>query len=70
LPLPPRVEGSATGANTRRSLHHLFRLIGADPNTAWLSQSDVEVDDKGFTRAGAVGEGAQVVATLHHASEG
>jgi thioredoxin reductase (NADPH) len=87
-----------TGAVTRQPLHHLFLLIGADPNTAWLSQSDVEVDDKGFVRAdpfaangrlpfetnragvfaigdirsgsikrvaGAVGEGAQVVATLH-----
>jgi thioredoxin reductase (NADPH) len=87
-----------TGAITRRPLHHLFLLIGADPNTAWLRQSNVEVDDKGFVRAdpfaandrlpfqtnragvfaigdirsgsikrvaGAVGEGAQVVATLH-----
>ena len=87
-----------TGALTRRPLHHLFLLIGADPNTAWLSQCDVEVDDKGFVRAdpfaangrlpfqtnrpgvfaigdircgsikrvaAAVGEGAQVVATLH-----
>ena len=87
-----------TGAITRRPLRHLFLFIGADPNTAWLSQSDVEVDDKGFVRAdpfaangrlpfetnrpgvfaigdirsgsikrvaGAVGEGAQVVATLH-----
>jgi thioredoxin reductase (NADPH) len=86
------------GEITRRPLHHLFLFIGADPNTAWLSQSDVEVDDKGFVRAdpfaangrlpfqtnrsgvfaigdirsgsikrvaGAVGEGAQVVATLH-----
>ena len=87
-----------TGAVTRQPLHHLFLLIGADPNTAWLSQCDVEVDDRGFVRAdpfagtgrlpfqtnragvfaigdirsgsikrvaGAVGEGAQVVATLH-----
>jgi thioredoxin reductase (NADPH) len=87
-----------TGAITRRSLNHLFLLIGADPNTAWLSECDVEVDDKGFVRAdpftanerlpfqtnrpgvfaigdirsgsikrvaAAVGEGAQVVATLH-----
>jgi thioredoxin reductase (NADPH) len=76
----------------------LFLLIGADPNTAWLSQCDVELDDKRFVRADpfaandrlpfqtnragvfaigdirsgsikrvavAVGEGAQVVATLH-----
>ena len=87
-----------TGAITRRPLHHLFLLIGSDPNTAWLSQSNIEVDDKGFVRAdaltaggrlpfqtnragvfaigdircgsikrvaAAVGEGAQVVATLH-----
>ena len=87
-----------TGVITRRQLHHLFLLIGADPNAAWLSQCDVEVDDKGFVRAdpfaangrlpfqtnragvfaigdiragsvkrvaAAVGEGAQVVATLH-----
>jgi thioredoxin reductase (NADPH) len=87
-----------SGVITRRPLHHLFLLIGADPNTAWLSQCDVEVDEKGFVRAdpfagngrlpfqtnragvfaigdirsgsikrvaGAVGEGAQVVATLH-----
>ena len=87
-----------SGAITRRSLHHLFLLIGADPNTSWLSQCDVEVDAKGFVRAdpfaandrlpfqtnragvfaigdirsgstkrvaAAVGEGAQVVATLH-----
>ena len=40
-----------SGAVTRRPLHHLFLLIGADPNTAWLSQCDVEVDDKGFVRA-------------------
>jgi thioredoxin reductase (NADPH) len=87
-----------TGTMTRQSLHHLFLLIGADPNTAWLRQCDVEVDPKGFVRAdpfaangrlpfqtsragvfaigdiragsikrvaAAVGEGAQVVATLH-----
>jgi thioredoxin reductase (NADPH) len=87
-----------TGAITRRPVHHVFLLIGADPNAGWLSRCDVEVDAKGFVcadpfaangrlpfqtnragvfaigdiRAGsikrvaaAVGEGAQVVATLH-----
>jgi thioredoxin reductase (NADPH) len=87
-----------TGEETRRAIRHLFLFIGADPNTAWLSQSDVALDDKGFVRTGAdlgngrrpletsrdgifaigdvragsvkrvaaaVGEGAQVVATLH-----
>jgi thioredoxin reductase (NADPH) len=87
-----------TAEETRRPMRHLFLFIGADPNTAWLSQSDVALDDKGFVRTGAdlgngrrpletsrdgvfaigdvragsvkrvaaaVGEGAQVVATLH-----
>jgi thioredoxin reductase (NADPH) len=87
-----------SGTTTQREIHHLFLLIGADPNTSWLSRCDVEVDAKGFVRAdqfaangrlpfqtnlagvfaigdiragsikrvaAAVGEGAQVVATLH-----
>jgi len=87
-----------SGEETRRPIRHLFLFIGAEPNTAWLSQSDVALDDKGFVRTGAdlengrrpletsrdgifaigdvragsvkrvaaaVGEGAQVVATLH-----
>jgi thioredoxin reductase (NADPH) len=87
-----------SGQETRRQIRHLFLLIGAEPNTAWLSQSDVALDAKGFVRTGAdldgghrpletsrdgvfaigdvragsvkrvaaaVGEGAQVVATLH-----
>src|SRR5437667_2019737 len=87
-----------SGEQTRRPIRHLFLFIGADPNTAWLSQSDVALDDKGFVRTGgdlgnghrpletsrkgvfavgdvragsvkrvaaAVGEGAQVVPTLH-----
>ena len=87
-----------SGEETRRPIRHLFLFIGADPNTAWLSHSDVALDDKGFVRTGAdlgnghrpletsragvfaigdvragsikrvaaaVGEGAQVVATLH-----
>ena len=32
---------------------HLFLLIGADPNTEWLSRSGVMLDDKGFVCAGA-----------------
>jgi len=88
----------ATAEETRRLIRHLFLFIGAEPNTAWLADSGVSLDDKGFVctgadlgngqaaletnlpgvfaigdvRAGsikrvaaAVGEGAQVVATLH-----
>jgi thioredoxin reductase (NADPH) len=87
-----------SGEETRRPIRHLFLFIGANPNTAWLSQSDVELDARGFVRTGAelgdgrrplqtsrdgvfaigdvragstkrvaaaVGEGAQVVATIH-----
>jgi thioredoxin reductase (NADPH) len=36
---------------TRQAVRHLFLLIGAEPNTAWLGQCDVDVDGKGFVRA-------------------
>jgi thioredoxin reductase (NADPH) len=82
----------------RRPIRHLFLLIGAQPNTEWLSGAGVALDPKGFILTGAdtgdqrrpletsrqgvfaigdvrsgsvkrvaaaVGEGAQVVATLH-----
>jgi len=88
----------SSGQETRRPIRHLFLFIGAEPNTAWLSGTDIALDDKGFVRtgaelgcggrplgtsrdgifaigdvragsvkrvAGAVGEGAQVVAALH-----
>ena len=87
-----------TGEETRRPIRHLFLFIGAEPNTAWLAESGIRLDDKGFVRTGAelgnghamletnlpgvfaigdvragsikrvaaaVGEGAQVVASLH-----
>jgi thioredoxin reductase (NADPH) len=41
-----------TGEETRRPLRHLFLFIGADPNTTWLSRSDVALDAKGFVRTG------------------
>jgi thioredoxin reductase (NADPH) len=89
---------AGTGEEVRHPIQHLFLFIGAEPNTNWLSGSDVALDQKGFvltgadtsenrhpletSRAGvfaigdvrsgsvkrvasAVGEGAQVVATLH-----
>jgi thioredoxin reductase (NADPH) len=87
-----------SGREVRRPIRHLFLFIGAEPNTEWLSQYGVALDEKGFVRtdanlgrggrpletsrpgvfaigdvrsgsvkrvAAAVGEGAQVVATLH-----
>jgi thioredoxin reductase (NADPH) len=86
----------ASEEEVRRPIQHLFLFIGAQPNTDWLSGSDVTLDAKGFVLTGrdadrqpletsrlgvfaigdvrsgsvkrvasAVGEGAQVVATLH-----
>src|SRR5207249_11645726 len=53
-----------SGEETRRPIRHLFLFIGADPNTAWLSQSDVALDDKGFVRTGGdLGNGHRPLAT-------
>jgi thioredoxin reductase (NADPH) len=93
-----RWKNRTSGEETVRAVRHLFLLIGAEPNTAWLAQLGVDVDPKGFicaepftgngrlpfetnhkgifavgdVRSGsvkrvaaAVGEGSQVVATLH-----
>jgi thioredoxin reductase (NADPH) len=37
----------------RRPVRHLFLFIGADPNTDWLSGSDIALDGKGFVLTGA-----------------
>ena len=42
-----------SGEETRRPLRHLFSFIGAEPNTAWLSDSDVELDATRFVPTGA-----------------
>lgn len=53
-----------SGEETRRPIGHLFLFVGADPNTAWLSESDVALDDKGFVRTGAdLGNGHRALET-------
>jgi thioredoxin reductase (NADPH) len=83
-------------SEVQRPIRHLFLFIGADPNSAWLTDAGVALDSKGFvltggeqgrqaletSRAGifaigdirsgsvkrvatGVGDGAQVVASLH-----
>lgn len=87
-----------SGSETRKSIRHLFLFMGANPNTSWLAESNVALDQRGFVRTGpeledrrkpletsragifaigdvragstkrvaaAVGEGAQVIATIH-----
>lgn len=43
---------SRNSEETRRAMRHLFLFIGASPNTDWLSQCNVKLDDKGFVRTG------------------
>lgn len=43
----------SSGEEKRRPVRQLFLFVGASPNTAWLSRSDVALDDKGFVRTGA-----------------
>jgi thioredoxin reductase (NADPH) len=40
------------GPEVTRQIRHLFLFIGADPNTDWLAECDVELDAKGFVRTG------------------
>jgi thioredoxin reductase (NADPH) len=42
----------ARNEETTRPISHLFLFIGADPNTDWLAQCDVALDEKGFVRTG------------------
>ena len=42
----------ASNQETARTISHLFLFIGADPNTDWLAQCDVALDEKGFVRTG------------------
>ncbi len=43
----------ASGQESRRPIRHLFLMIGAEPNTAWLSRDGIEHDAKGFVCADA-----------------
>jgi thioredoxin reductase (NADPH) len=40
------------GEEERCELNHLFLFIGADPNTDWLQNSGIKLDDKGFVLTG------------------
>jgi thioredoxin reductase (NADPH) len=42
-----------SGEQTRRPVRHVFLFIGATPNTHWLENCHVELDNHGFVRTGA-----------------
>ena len=46
-----------SGEETLHAIAHLFLMIGAAPNTAWLGRSGVALDDKGFVQAPALEAG-------------
>ena len=41
-----------TGEVIEQDAHHLFVMIGADPNTEWL-QGNIDLDGAGFVKTGA-----------------
>lgn len=41
-----------TGTEVRRPVRNLFLFIGAEPNTSWLADTGVTVDEKGFVMTG------------------
>jgi thioredoxin reductase (NADPH) len=41
-----------SGEEIKRAIRHFFSFIGAEPNSGWLSQSGVALDDKSVVRAG------------------
>lgn len=45
-------ECGAAGAEIDYDVRRVFLFIGADPNTDWLGDCGVDVDDKGFIRTG------------------
>ena len=53
-----------SGEECSRPISHLFSFIGADPNTHWLGNSGVKLDEKGFI---LTGEGSShALATSRH----
>jgi len=50
-----RLKCRDTGVETGCEIGHIFSFIGAEPNTHWLTDSGIQLDDKGFVITGAPG---------------
>jgi thioredoxin reductase (NADPH) len=57
-----RVRHRDSGEECAYPSRRVFLFVGADPNTAWLGDCGVEVDDKGFVLTGAALGGAKAFA--------
>ncbi len=49
----------ATGISETRNIRNLFLFVGADPETGWLADCDVELDRAGFVLTGSAVSGAR-----------
>jgi thioredoxin reductase (NADPH) len=59
-----RITWRSGADETTRDICHLFLFIGADPNTDWLAECNLDLDDKGFIRTGsACGSGKHPLET-------
>ncbi|MDB5908831.1 MAG: thioredoxin reductase [Massilia sp.] len=47
-----RVRNHVSGVDMRYDVRRVFVFVGAEPNTGWLGDCGVDVDDKGFIRTG------------------
>ena len=56
-----------TGAAATLPVPHLFLFIGADPNTAWLADCAVALDEHGFVRTGEAVDAIVWQSTGRHA---
>src|ERR1700730_5688530 len=54
-PRTVRCRRCSPNEETTRAISHLFLFVGAGPNTDWIAQCDVALDEKGFVRTGEVG---------------
>ena len=48
----------ATSKGQTQSIRHVFLFLGADPNTEWLEDCNLAIDDKGFVATGGAGAAA------------
>jgi thioredoxin reductase (NADPH) len=49
-----RCRSRRSGEERLCAIRHLFLFIGAEPNTAWLTDSGIALDDKGFVCTGSL----------------
>jgi thioredoxin reductase (NADPH) len=52
-----RCRSRGSGEERVCAVRHLFLLIGAEPNTTWLTDSGIALDDKGFVCTGTGSRG-------------